>query len=396
MRVRHRITSLSGTVLSLTDKTANVKWDVTKEHNIILKSLLRPIFVEDEEAIPPRFAIAQKRVIKSSMPTFATWCGGAGIGSIGLLREGLRPVQNIDCDPSDTKISRLTAYWYERNFGQSTTQITLQEVALNKTFVKANVVLFSQSCRNISSANLKAKESQVDIDVAQAACAGIRQTMPEVFLIENVPPYQGTHCLKLIKETLNELNYKYAEGFLRCDDFGVPQSRRRFFLIALKPGIAAIPYLPLPKSSTVRMGWFEALADIIENLGSSKPTQRQLEITSKRTKSSELDGLYLAERTGLGSFGKTPTFRSREEPAWTMICSVFYDHKNTSRSNAINIWHEQGEWKALNGRSVARLMSVPDWYEIPTYPPLYGRILCNGIPPMVTQAFAKFARSVLI
>ena len=43
----------------------------------------------------------------------------------------------------------------------------------------------------------------------------------------------------------------------------------------------------------------------------------------------------------------------------------------------------------LNARCLARLMTVPDWYELPTSNSLAGRIIGNGIPSLFYQRIAE-------
>lgn len=58
---------------------------------------------------------------------------------------------------------------------------------------------------------------------------------PEFVIVENVPGLQNVKdsvVLKNFKKTLDSLGYNYTHNVLSCSDYGVPQKRERFILIA--------------------------------------------------------------------------------------------------------------------------------------------------------------------
>jgi len=74
----------------------------------------------------------------------------------------------------------------------------------------------------------------------------ISEVKPGNIIMENVPGIariMGNSTFRRFKRTLDTLGYKTAEGILDAKDYGVPQTRRRFVLIASKH---FQPTLPLP------------------------------------------------------------------------------------------------------------------------------------------------------
>lgn len=62
---------------------------------------------------------------------------------------------------------------------------------------------------------------------------------PQVLFLENVPGivnHDNGNTLKVILETLNDLGYKCYHTVLNASDFGVPQNRKRFYLVAFSGG----------------------------------------------------------------------------------------------------------------------------------------------------------------
>jgi DNA (cytosine-5)-methyltransferase 1 len=72
---------------------------------------------------------------------------------------------------------------------------------------------------------------------------------PQVFVIENVPEFLRSAQYLEAKRKATRLGYTVTEGVLNAWHFGVPQRRRRGFVIGMKEGI---PSLPAPLSLAER------------------------------------------------------------------------------------------------------------------------------------------------
>jgi DNA (cytosine-5)-methyltransferase 1 len=77
----------------------------------------------------------------------------------------------------------------------------------------------------------------------------VRQVRPKAFVIENVPEFQRSaqfgRLLQLMDDDPALQPYAYAFGVLNAADYGVPQSRRRGILIAVR-GVSDVPWPPPP------------------------------------------------------------------------------------------------------------------------------------------------------
>jgi site-specific DNA-cytosine methylase len=67
-----------------------------------------------------------------------------------------------------------------------------------------------------------------------------------------------------LEQTLKIQGYKIIHGVLDTADLGIPQNRKRFWV---KATLDQIPSFPVPENW---VGWYEAIADLIPNLPSSK------------------------------------------------------------------------------------------------------------------------------
>lgn len=85
---------------------------------------------------------------------------------------------------------------------------------------------------------------------------------PSVVVLENVPPYQSTVSMYVIRSVLSELNYSIQETILSGADFGALEDRKRMCMVAIsnglpQPDIESIPKRPNPS---------QRLGDVLEIL----------------------------------------------------------------------------------------------------------------------------------
>lgn len=74
-----------------------------------------------------------------------------------------------------------------------------------------------------------------------------QELQPKAILMENVPGIQSMQrglVVDAIENTVREMGYSVKTGVLNAAEFGVPQSRKRFIMIALRDG--STPSLPTP------------------------------------------------------------------------------------------------------------------------------------------------------
>ena len=339
---------------------------------------------------PPSWATAPRPTLPPDAPTAGYMCGGAGIMSAGFEMAGIRSLWNIDRDPSDPKLSKAIAQIYERNFSSPVIRRTLQEVA--KTgfagLKSPNILVLTQSCKNLSKSNPKQKETEVDVAVAKSAAQGIQHFLPQIFVVENVPEYLNSESWEIVGNTLEHLGYSTTSGILNAADYSVAQDRRRFVAIAILNALA----IPLPTPTGIKTGWLETVGDLVENAETVYPTEKQLE-KIQRLGASFLSEPILIERVAPWGL---PNAKSPVAPCWTIRKSIWLDQRHCSRNNAINIRFPDGSWKNLGVRGAARLCSVPDWFQLPNEAWSAGSAIGNGVPCLLGQAIAETIKPFLV
>lgn len=103
-----------------------------------------------------------------------------------------------------------------------------------------------------------------DRDLFPYALKAVEQANPKAVLLENVPGLSSNKFLgyrKTILDKLSKLNYWVDWKILNASDYGVPQLRPRFILVAIKKGFEKFFSWPAPKTKRVTVG--EALFDLM-------------------------------------------------------------------------------------------------------------------------------------
>lgn len=131
------------------------------------------------------------------------------------------------------------------------------------------------------------KEAPLDIECAEATVRFIETLQPKIFTLENVWQYRRFQSFKGGKKfegilpALERLGYWVDVQHVNAADFGVPQTRKRMIVRAIKGGW--VPMLPEPERW---VGWYEAIEDLIPTLPESQFAPWQLERLPEELKTS--------------------------------------------------------------------------------------------------------------
>lgn len=172
---------------------------------------------------------------------------GAGGLTSGFVKAGFRPVLAVEKE-------RDFAQTYETNFGSHVVTDPIEDIVTTDIFdIKADVVIGGPPCQGFS--NLTGnRKSDPRREAWRSFMEVVERTDCKVFLIENVQNLLNSPEGQSIIEHARKLGFHVSAESARvllASDYGVPQNRRRAFILGSKLGPISLP-TPSGKRISVR------------------------------------------------------------------------------------------------------------------------------------------------
>ena len=155
---------------------------------------------------------------------------------------GVQPVGGID-------LWRIATTAYEANFGTPTWCERIEDLdplRVQKTTGKIELLLASPECTNHSVAKGKAPRCEKSRQTAFHVVRFAKALKPRWIVVENVTSMRHWAAYETWWNALKDLGYQLKEMSLRSEYFGVPQSRRRLFVVG---DLHAEPRIAVEKTS---------------------------------------------------------------------------------------------------------------------------------------------------
>lgn len=344
-----------------------------------------------------------KRQIRHSRQIYAVdlFCGAGGL-TRGLLDAGIRVKAGVDLDP-------ICRYPYEHNNGaeflnKSVTELEPGEI---RGFYRKgcfSLLAGCAPCQTFSTYNMKErskKEKDKKWFLLLQFARLVGEIQPDLVTMENVPGLEEQDVFQNFLNTLNAHGYNVFHQVVACEEYGIPQHRRRLVLLGSKLGSIRLltPDEIGAEKRTVRQA-FEGLPHLRDGEQSTSDALHQCsklsDINLRRIRASKPGGTWrdwpkelIAEchkkNTGK-SYGSVYGRMEWDQPAPTMT-TQFFGFGNG------RFGHPE-EDRAISLREGAIIQSFPRNYEFaepgaPICQKNIGRLIGNAVPVKLGEVIGK-------
>ena len=194
---------------------------------------------------------------KNTLKVLSLFAGAGGM-DLGFKNAGYDIVWANDVDPDSVKT-------YKKNIGDHIILGDIEKIKNNKIPANIDVVIGGFPCQGFSIANKSRHIDDSRNKLYKQMLRIIRDKKPKYFVAENVGGIltlgKGAVIQKIIKD-FKSIGYKVDYKILNAADYGVPQTRKRVFIIGNRLGLEN-PYpkqtheIPSSKKNTLFGNMFE-------------------------------------------------------------------------------------------------------------------------------------------
>ena len=310
-------------------------------------------------------------------PTVLDLFCGAGGFSAGFEQAGFNILAGIDSAPYalGTYYANHDADAYNLDLRALSPEEVLAQVGVAPNDV--DVVIGGPPCQGHS------KQGKQDPDDARNKLMDdylgiLEHVQPRAFVMENVPGIQQTDngaFLAAVLERVKKMGYTTDSGVLDADQFGVPQTRSRYFLVGFQSGDPTLPVPPAADPTPV----YEVLNRV--QLRDDLPNNNWREQKSAHHKSTVDD--YHATPLGVDPYENSDqqVRLVLERPGRTVVADNFHFHPHQPRY--------------LTVREAASLQTFPDDYRFLGGVVSQREQVGNAVPPMLAEHIARVVRESL-
>lgn len=196
-------------------------------------------------------------ITRDTLPKFASLFTGFGGADIGALAAGYTPAWGVEYRADIAAVAN-------RNLGEHVRVADVLDCD-PRDFAPVDLLHASPPCPNFSVAKKDRGETAHDLAMARKVAEFVTILLPPAFTLENVMAYRESQSWRLIEDQLWQNDYWVHVEIVNAADFGVPQTRRRMIVRAVRNAMPG----PLP-NPVPWIGWYAAIEDILDTLPESR------------------------------------------------------------------------------------------------------------------------------
>ena len=273
---------------------------------------------------------------------------------------------------SKTRKTNFVQLSYLANYNLENNNFFQDVKLLDGTDFKDTIDLFvgGSPCQSFSIAGARGGLEDTRGTLFFEYCRLVNEIKPKVFIYENVYGvlnHDNGRTWETMKSSFYELGYNFTWQILDARDYGIPQGRRRLFVVGFKNKDAFERFyfptpIPLEKQPLSKM------QDMLEeNLAIGSMQNLNGVLTKIDDKKGEPDKqYYLSEKLTkyVLSPGTKKFMHYNAKTDLPIARALVKNMGNTYRASVNNYVHTHGKLRHLTMREVHRLMGYPDSYKI--------------------------------
>lgn len=204
----------------------------------------------------------------SNIPTAVDLFCGAGGLTLGLKKAGFNVIAGVEIDPEIAKTYKVN-HPMTKLLIKDIREVTGKEIFELTSLKKVDLIAGCPPCQGFSKLTDKYHKNDPRNDLVFEMVRLIQEIEPKMVMMENVPGLanRGRPILDEFVSRIESMGYLVNKRVLQLADYGIPQSRKRFVLLAGK----GFP-IQLPKQTHYYKGdkkkklkpWL-TLGDVIKN-----------------------------------------------------------------------------------------------------------------------------------
>lgn len=312
-------------------------------------------------------------------------CGGKDLGVRGDFTVFGRHYEKNNFDIIwANDIEKHACTTYRHNFKHDIVCADIKNVDIN-IIPKADIVIGGFPCQDFSVAGLRkglnTERGQLYLEMKRV----VEHCQPLAFIAENVEGLTNINgsneTIEIIKEDFAKCGYNVTYNLFNACDYGVPQTRKRVFIIGIRKDLNKNIYFPKPvreQYSTDRpwMTAQEAIDDLWDKLDDPNIFNHT---TKDVSKAKFYEGKKLQGNCRIAADKPSVTIRAEHHGN----IEGHYRTYNPDNPNDIT------GWRRLSVRECARLQTFPDNFEFKGAASNTYKQVGNAVPPVLGWYIAR-------
>jgi len=309
---------------------------------------------------------------------FDLFCGMGG-SSRGASLAGVEVAGGLDAWDIATTAYKLN-FPQAKVWTKKAEEVDPREVA--NELGSIDLMLASPECTNHSTAKTRGVRSEASRNTAFEVVRFAKAFSPRWIVVENVPMMRKWYRYNEWLSQIHNLGYKTLEVVLNANDFGVPQSRVRLFVLCDRD---REPQAPKP--------WQGPKPTILDILGTGEPKDNPWgfrPLFHPKRAQRMVDRAKLAiERLGYG-VGFIMAYHGSRGPGFIPLDKPIRTLTTSSRWLYVRFIGQCYESRMLKIPELARAMGFPLDHVLPDIPVRYKeKLLGNAVCPPVMQSIVS-------